>query len=189
MGPEAIAQFINADEAIKRLAAAQGIDILNLVKTMEERNAEQEQAMQAQQMQSLTDQAGQLANAPMMDPSKNPEALEAVNKHYNNHTVIMAETIRYDTSDDPVVAQDQAEKEAESLKIGEDLMAKQDKMLAGKYKSAEELESAYLELQKKLGDAPAEQLKIQQNQKQNINCILKMALLTMIQLTNCMVNS
>ena len=34
-------------------------------------------------------------------------------------------------------------------------MAKQDKMLAGKYKNAEELESAYLELQKKLGDSPS----------------------------------
>ena len=66
----------------------------------------------------------------------------------------MAETIRYDTSDDPVVSQSIAEKEAESLKIGEELMAKQEKMLAGKYKSPEELESAYLELQKKLGDAP-----------------------------------
>ena len=66
----------------------------------------------------------------------------------------MAETIRYDTSDDPVVAQSIAEKEAESLKIGEELMAKQEKMLAGKYKSAEDLEAAYLELQKKLGDAP-----------------------------------
>ena len=67
----------------------------------------------------------------------------------------MAETIRYDTSDDPVVSQSIAEKEAESLKIGEELMAKQEKMLAGKYKSAEDLEAAYLELQKKLGDAPA----------------------------------
>ena len=65
-------QYINADEAIKRLAAAQGIDILNLVKSMDERNQEQQQAMQAQQMQSLTDQAGQLAGTPLMDPSKNP---------------------------------------------------------------------------------------------------------------------
>ena len=65
----------------------------------------------------------------------------------------MAETIRYDTSDDPVVANEIAEKEAESLKIGEELMAKQDKMLAGKYKSAEDLEAAYLELQKKLGQS------------------------------------
>ena len=69
----------------------------------------------------------------------------------------MAETIRYDTSEDPAVAQEQAERDAKNLAIGEDLMQKQDKMLAGKYKSAEELESAYLELQKKLGDAPAEQ--------------------------------
>ena len=67
----------------------------------------------------------------------------------------MAETIRYDTSDDPVVANEIAAKEAESLKIGEELMAKQDNMLAGKYKSAEELETAYLELQKKLGETPA----------------------------------
>jgi len=65
----------------------------------------------------------------------------------------MAETISYDTSDDPVVAQSIAEKEAESLRIGEELMNKQEKMLAGKYKSAEELESAYLELQKKLGNS------------------------------------
>ena len=45
---------------------------------MEERDAEQQQAMQAQQMQSLTDQAGQLAGTPLMDPSKNPEVLEAL---------------------------------------------------------------------------------------------------------------
>ena len=31
------------------------------------------QQMQEAQAQSLTDQAGQLASAPMMDPSKNPE--------------------------------------------------------------------------------------------------------------------
>ena len=69
----------------------------------------------------------------------------------------MAETIRYDTSDDPVAAQAIAEKEAESLKIGEELMAKQEKMLAGKYKSAEDLEAAYLELQKKLGESPTQE--------------------------------
>ena len=68
----------------------------------------------------------------------------------------MAETIRYDTSDAPVAAQAIAEKEAESLKVGEDLMAKQNKMLAGKYKSVEDLEAAYNELQKKLGDKPTE---------------------------------
>ena len=35
LGPEAMMKFINADEAIKRLAAAQGIDVLNLVKSMD----------------------------------------------------------------------------------------------------------------------------------------------------------
>lgn len=43
--------------------------------------------------------------------------------------------------------------EQESLQIGEEMAQQQEKMLAGKYKSAEELESAYLELQKKLGES------------------------------------
>ena len=42
MGPETISQFLNPDEAIKRLAAAQGIDVLNLVKSVDERNAQQQ---------------------------------------------------------------------------------------------------------------------------------------------------
>ena len=41
--------------------------------------------------------------------------------------------------------------EQESLQVGEELEAQHNQMLAGKYKNAEELESAYLELQKKLG--------------------------------------
>jgi len=79
LGPEALMQFINPSEAIKRLAAAQGIDVLNLVKTEQQMAQEQQQAMQAQQMQSLTDQAGQLASAPIMDPSKNA-AIDAANQ-------------------------------------------------------------------------------------------------------------
>ena len=38
-----------------------------------------QRAMQMQAQQSLTDQAGQLAGTPLMDPSKNPEALEGLN--------------------------------------------------------------------------------------------------------------
>lgn len=41
--------------------------------------------------------------------------------------------------------------EQNSLEVGEALEAQQEEMLAGKYKNAEELEAAYLELQKKLG--------------------------------------
>ena len=48
IGPEAIMQFINPDEVIKRLAAASGIDVLNLVKSMEEIQGEQQQQMQQQ---------------------------------------------------------------------------------------------------------------------------------------------
>ena len=42
--------------------------------------------------------------------------------------------------------------EQENLAVGEKLQADQEQLLAGKYKSAEELEKAYVELQKKLGE-------------------------------------
>ena len=79
LGPEAMMQFINADEAIKRLAAAQGIDVLNLVKSMDDRNEESAQAAEAEQNMELTKQAGQFVNSPIADPSKNPNAEEVVN--------------------------------------------------------------------------------------------------------------
>ena len=61
LGPEAIGQFVNPDEVIKRLAAASGIDVLNLVKSMEEKQAEQEQQMAMQQEMMAQQQAPQLA--------------------------------------------------------------------------------------------------------------------------------
>ena len=75
LGPEALMQFINPSEAIKRLAAAQGIDILNLVKTEQQMQEEMQMQQQAQVQQSLVDQAGQLAGTPIMDPSKNPQMM------------------------------------------------------------------------------------------------------------------
>ena len=75
LGPEALMQYINAQEAIKRLAAAQGIDVLNLVKTEEQISEEMEAAQQAQTQQALVNQAGQLAGTPLMDPQKNPEIM------------------------------------------------------------------------------------------------------------------
>lgn len=42
--------------------------------------------------------------------------------------------------------------EQESLAIGQEMAAEQETMLAGKYRNAEELEAAYIELQKKLGE-------------------------------------
>ena len=78
MGPEAIMQHINPEEVIKRLAAAQGIDVLNLVRSMQEIQEEQ-QAMQQQQMQ-LEQQKLQVEamKSPMGDPTKNPQLAEAI---------------------------------------------------------------------------------------------------------------
>ncbi len=67
LGPEALMNFINPLEAIKRLAAAQGIDVLNLVKTEEEIAQEKQQAMEQQQNQTLLEQTGQLANSKLVD--------------------------------------------------------------------------------------------------------------------------
>ena len=47
--------------------------------------------------------------------------------------------------------------EQESLQVGEQMEQEQEQRLAGKYKNAEELEAAYLELQKKLGEQPESQ--------------------------------
>ena len=72
MGPEAIQQYINPEELIKRLAAAQGIDVLNLVKTMQDRQQEQQQATEQQMAMERIKQEPNMAKAPMNDPSKNP---------------------------------------------------------------------------------------------------------------------
>ena len=74
LGPDALMTFINADEAIKRLAAAQGIDVLNLVKSVDDRQAEADAAAQQEQEMAALQQAPQLLKSPMMDPSKNPNA-------------------------------------------------------------------------------------------------------------------
>ena len=76
LGPEALAKYIDPTEAIKRLAAAQGIDILNLVRTAEQLQEMQAQAQADAANQSLVNQAGQLAGTPLMDPSKNPQLAE-----------------------------------------------------------------------------------------------------------------
>ena len=76
LGPEALQKFIDPTEAIKRLAAAQGIDVLNLVKSPETMEAEMQQQQQMATQQQLLSQAGQLAGTPLMDPTKNPEGID-----------------------------------------------------------------------------------------------------------------
>jgi len=61
VGPEAIAQYVNTDEVIKRLAAASGIDVLNLVKSMDELQAQNEAAAQQEQQMLAQQQAPQMA--------------------------------------------------------------------------------------------------------------------------------
>ena len=72
LGPEALMKYINPSEAVKRLATAQGIDVLNLIKTEQEMEQEFAEQQQAQAGQSLIGQAGQLMSSPQMDPTKNP---------------------------------------------------------------------------------------------------------------------
>ncbi len=65
----------------------------------------------------------------------------------------MAETLSYDNTPDTDVL---TEDEQNSLEVGEKLVAEQEGLLAGKYKNAEDLEQAYLSLQKKLGQTEEE---------------------------------
>ena len=60
----------------------------------------------------------------------------------------MSETYSYDNTPETEVL---SEEEQNSLEVGEQLVAEQEGLLAGKYKNAEDLEAAYLSLQKKLG--------------------------------------
>jgi len=67
----------------------------------------------------------------------------------------MAETLSYDNTPDAEVL---TAEEQDSLQVGEKLVAEQEQLLAGKYSSAEELESAYLSLQQKLGQTEDEEV-------------------------------
>lgn len=63
----------------------------------------------------------------------------------------MSETLSYDPTPPAEVLASIESDEAESLAIGEEIMAQHEGMLAGKYKNAQDLEKAYMELEKKLG--------------------------------------
>ena len=63
----------------------------------------------------------------------------------------MAETLTIDTTPDTEVVGQLSADEQDSLEVGEQLAAEEAQLLAGKFKDAEELEKAYIELQGKLG--------------------------------------
>ena len=77
----------------------------------------------------------------------------------------MAETLTVDTSPDTEVL---TSDEQDSLQVGEQMQADQENLLAGKYKDAQALEKAYIELQGKLG-APKEEEEVKQSEEIEID--------------------
>ena len=63
------------------------------------------------------------------------------------NTFTVDTTTQTETLSDNLTADEQ-----DSLAVGEKIVEQQEQLLAGKYKDASELEKAYVELQKKLGD-------------------------------------
>ena len=78
----------------------------------------------------------------------------------------MSETLSYQPEVQTETAPDNlTPEEQDSLAVGEQLQEQQEGLLAGKYKNAEELEKAYVELQKKLGDKEEETEKASAEEK------------------------
>ena len=61
------------------------------------------------------------------------------------------QTVTYDPTDDSVLVEQAEARDAETLEVGEKMMTEQENLLAGKYKTTEDLEKAYKELETKLG--------------------------------------
>jgi hypothetical protein len=64
----------------------------------------------------------------------------------------MADTLTIKQDDQSTDVENLTAEEQDSLQVGEEMAKEQGELLAGKYKNAEDLEKAYVELQKKLGD-------------------------------------
>ena len=63
----------------------------------------------------------------------------------------MAETLTFENQTETTTMENLNADEQDSLQVGEAMVEQQEELLAGKYKDAQELEKAYVELQKKLG--------------------------------------
>ena len=61
------------------------------------------------------------------------------------------QTVTYDPTNDSIVEEANEARDAENLEVGEKMMAEQDNLLAGKYKTTEDLEKGYKELESRLG--------------------------------------
>jgi len=68
----------------------------------------------------------------------------------------MAETLTFENTTEATTIENLNAEEQDSLEVGEKMEQEQEQLLAGKYKDAQELEQAYVELQKKLGEKGTE---------------------------------
>ena len=64
----------------------------------------------------------------------------------------MAETLTFENTVEATTIDNLSAEEQDSLQVGEAMQEAQDSRLAGKYENAQELEKAYIELEKKLGE-------------------------------------
>ena len=64
----------------------------------------------------------------------------------------MAETLTFENTVEATTIDNLSTEEQDSLEVGEAMQEAQDSRLAGKYENAQELEKAYIELEKKLGE-------------------------------------
>ena len=63
----------------------------------------------------------------------------------------MAETLTFDNTTEQTSADSLTTEEQDSLQVGEQIQEQEEQLLAGKYENAQQLEKAYIELQKKMG--------------------------------------
>ena len=83
----------------------------------------------------------------------------------------MAETLTFENTTETTSVESLSAEEQDSLQVGEQMEQDQNQLLAGKYKDAKELEQAYVELQKKLGekgdeaDEPANETEVKESEE------------------------
>ena len=88
LGPDVMRQFVNVDEAVKRLATSIGIDTTNLIKSQEQIAEEQQQAQQQQLIQSLGPAA---LGSKLLDPKNNAQAQQLTEELNANQEEAQAE--------------------------------------------------------------------------------------------------
>ena len=69
----------------------------------------------------------------------------------------MAETLTFDNTTEQTSADNLTTEEQDSLQVGEQIQQQESELLAGKYENAQQLEKAYIELQKKMGEDKPEE--------------------------------